>query len=273
MANEDKKPPQHGRTWADFVSELFAGAPGWVISLALAGIAGVYVYAVLGLAECRELGFLGRAGPCEISNAPSVEELKTALLEDPEAVEILRAETVDVEELKTAFLNDPIAIGVLSGQDGTNADLPTGTVAAFDRDYKSESACPEGWDYYEPAGGRFIIGAGEHNNKWFDNISGEAKAIKIYQGYSQEKYTGRIGTIDSRATGGAEVHSLTPDEMPRHRHGLTHQGSDYSVDYPGPGNAIGVTRTIGSVNTDLSGGGKPHNNMPPYIALYFCKKT
>ena len=157
------------------------------------------------------------------------------------------------------------------GKDGSAASIPVGTVAAFDRDYKLQSACPPGWSFYEPAGGRMIVGAGEHDNKWFSENEGKAQSIPVYQGYSQEIYTGRAETKDSRATGGEVKHKLTVAEMPTHFH-IEVLGAGA----PGNGTGVGIAaqgvQNVPAFQTQPAGSGDPHNNMPPFIALYFCKK-
>ena len=83
------------------------------------------------------------------------------------------------------------------------------------------------------------------------------------------------------STGGEETHKLAADEMPNHAH-------DEQLDFSGFGTrpymqATGATGTgsgkymtmdnLGSssgsaVQTSPTGGGQPHNNMPPFITVY-----
>lgn len=92
-------------------------------------------------------------------------------------------------------------------------------------------------------------------------------------------------TYQSGATGGEATHTLTVNEMPSH----THSGKTYYDGY-----AIGnmpqfnnggtyqeqslVTDMQGTtgdhyIETASSGGGKAHNNMPPYLVVYMWKRT
>lgn len=78
------------------------------------------------------------------------------------------------------------------------------------------------------------------------------------------------------STGGEETHVLTVNEMPGHTHGLTHSAAN-SAGAAGTG-----TSSFGSVQlnvvwasgyqTDATGGGQAHNNMPPYIVVYMWKR-
>ena len=91
-------------------------------------------------------------------------------------------------------------------------------------------------------------------------------------------------TYNAGATGGASVHLLTQDEMPFHTHahyhvlfnGTTHtSGTKYGF---GHQSNVG-TSYAGSANTatdfynGTAGGNMPHNNMPPYLAVYMWKRT
>lgn len=78
-------------------------------------------------------------------------------------------------------------------------------------------------------------------------------------------------TYTAGDTGGEAEHTLTVNEMPSHRHEIlaSTQGTAFGSAYINPSN--------GSRNstdqTELNGGGQPHNNMPPYIVVYMWKRT
>lgn len=90
-------------------------------------------------------------------------------------------------------------------------------------------------------------------------------------------------TYSAGTTGGSATHTLTVDEMPSHCH--------TEVIGSNPGNFFtqGTTNDVYSMESSLShgaylydnyfnelratGGGQPHNNMPPYLVVYMWKRT
>ena len=80
-------------------------------------------------------------------------------------------------------------------------------------------------------------------------------------------------TYANGATGGEATHKLTIDEMPRHNHDieLTSNGVGYQIERVPFGN----TSVWGNSNLPIKprGGDKPHNNMPPYLAVYMWKRV
>lgn len=84
---------------------------------------------------------------------------------------------------------------------------------------------------------------------------------------------GADSTYAAGSTGGEAERTLTVDEMPKHNHGLD--------DYNSAGNATPFLTVQhqdkighgGNVQTVYSGGGKAHNNLPPYSAVYMWKRT
>lgn len=81
------------------------------------------------------------------------------------------------------------------------------------------------------------------------------------------------------STGGEETVSLTANQNGPHYHkGLTVDGTSIAWTWPavspGSGNAGAIT-TSGTTTpvSGSSGSGAPHNNMPPYLAVYMWQRT
>jgi hypothetical protein len=108
--------------------------------------------------------------------------------------------------------------------------------------FASASGCPIGWKQYGPAAGRFIVGVNEDNR----------------HGLSNRKY---------EATGGDEAHKLTAQELPRLSLALSTREDINLQDRV----KVPVVNG-GSIVVDPAAKGAPHNTMPPYVALWICKK-
>lgn len=81
------------------------------------------------------------------------------------------------------------------------------------------------------------------------------------------------GLNESEITGGEKEHMLTIEEIPSHAHNLSLPIGEEIVPlkYNGQKNGINPEATVKT--TEESGGGKAHNNMPPFITCYFWKRT
>lgn len=128
----------------------------------------------------------------------------------------------------------------LSALEMTSA-IPRGAVVAFDR----SQGCPSGWN--------------DMGTQW------RGRSLVAAVGSANDTYGfGRLG--------GAETHRLTESEMPKHRHTIHLSNDD--------GNGSGIDAANNNANAGVAnrkriveaGGSQPHNNMPPYVALFFCKK-
>jgi hypothetical protein len=162
------------------------------------------------------------------------EELKKIKSNILDADNTLKAITSYSEELTTGLINNENFQKIISEK---IYKIPSGAVLAFDL----PGGCPEGWSSFQDASGRSIIG--------------EGKGV----GLSKRNY---------RAAGGEEKHTLTISEIPQHDHGGI---------YGGNGGKAGMTNDFayhssGFQKINPEGGGQPHNNMPPFIVLHFCRK-
>lgn len=73
-------------------------------------------------------------------------------------------------------------------------------------------------------------------------------------------------TYSAGSEGGEAEHTLTVAEMPSHTHAL-YEGYGGSTS-----SAVKESGNI-SAQTQPAGGNKPHNNMPPYLAVYAWKRV
>jgi hypothetical protein len=120
--------------------------------------------------------------------------------------------------------------------------IPKGTVAAFDL-----MMCPAGWSDFNEGAGRVILGVGRGT------------------GLSERRL---------RDEGGQEKVGLIEAQIPRHFHYVPARGGGrniqktWALQAAGKGNWGRPHERM----TDSRGGNKPHENMPPFITLRFCKK-
>lgn len=174
----------------------------------------------------------------------------------------IAAGTVPVDQSLACLANKITSLETENSRLSSASQIPSGAIVAFDR----PNGCPPDWEKFDEGAGRFIIGVGGKYELPY--VAGKPRYQK----------------------GGSETHTLTAAEMPEHNHYVTvsraagsgiHDGlggspADHgiAVDYEKP---EGETITPGWGPRDRvishTGGSQPHNNMPPYIALYFCKKT
>lgn len=75
-------------------------------------------------------------------------------------------------------------------------------------------------------------------------------------------------------TGGDKTHKLTIDEMPNHSHSLgIHRGGNPTVSQMLGKNGYLWGEISTGKNSSFVGGGKPHNNLPPYVSIYIWLRT
>ncbi len=147
-------------------------------------------------------------------------------------------------EKEVATLRDEGGIPGEKGEKGDPGRIPSGAVVAF------ATTCPQaqGWSPYKEAEGRFILGVGKG---------------------PLENFVG-LGT-----PGGKEEVELTIEEMPAHSHSLTwtmEENPKYPLNWNGQGGGPSIPSNVEKFPPLMQGYNEPHNNMPPYIPLYFCKK-
>lgn len=148
--------------------------------------------------------------------------------------------------------------------------VPAGAVMAFDLSSLTPDKCPTGWSPFKQGRARVMVGIGDPTKTDDGKLNKSAEELGLIDyGYRQH--------------GGEREVTLTVAEMPEHYHELSDiphrigqptrsQANDIpslaqtGISDPGKG--------IHQINqsTSVAGGKSAHNNMPPYIALYFCKK-
>jgi len=134
-------------------------------------------------------------------------------------------------------------------------------VLAFDS--VNGEACPSGWSIFDPAIGRMILGAGSTVNGLPPN--------------NQRAFRPAWSDNPETAVGGEERVALATSEIPEHRHNTVTRGG-YTRGQGDQGDAVYWVSddergaTLGVLAMKEAAKGAAHNNMPPYIALYFCKK-
>lgn len=111
-------------------------------------------------------------------------------------------------------------------------------------------------------------------------ISNENPSLKFGGVWEQIKdvfllASGDIYSVGS--IGGEANHTLTIEEMPSHTHTYKrHAFNNYDTDPETGEDVYGVSnKTLNAHEgtTGLTGGGQPHNNMPPYLAVYVWKRV
>lgn len=83
------------------------------------------------------------------------------------------------------------------------------------------------------------------------------------------------------STGGEESHILTEAEIAPHKHAMAYSpdasaaatGFSYGIAAGSATNSAGGRGYASNLGTFSAGGGQPHNNMPPYLAVYTWKRT
>lgn len=84
---------------------------------------------------------------------------------------------------------------------------------------------------------------------------------------------GADSTYAAGSTGGEAEHTLTIDEMPKHNHEIDNLNASGNATPYMTVQAQDKKGYGGNVQTMFAGGGKPHNNMPPYLTVFMWKRV
>jgi len=131
-----------------------------------------------------------------------------------------------------------------------DASLPQGAIIMW---FGSVASIPSGWVLCDGANGtpdlrdRFVVGASQDNN-----------------GIAVTNVSGTLTKI-----GGEAYHTLTIAEMPAHTHSYRWW---YAWYFSGSTELAAKGNYNDNAQTGSTGGGQPHNNLPPYYALCFIMK-
>lgn len=84
---------------------------------------------------------------------------------------------------------------------------------------------------------------------------------------------GADDTYTAGSTGGEAEHTLTIDEMPKHNHEIDNLNASGNATPYMTVQAQDNKGYGGNVQTMFAGGGKPHNNLPPYLTVFMWKRV
>lgn len=112
------------------------------------------------------------------------------------------------------------------------------------------------------------------------STSNENPSVRFGGTWQQIKDTFLLASGDAYSLGsigGEVIHTLTIDEMPSHSHTFQRHMLNRDDDGTNTGQSgYGVTNKtidIYETATSITGGGQPHNNMPPYLAVSIWKRV
>ncbi|WP_338695242.1 hypothetical protein V5279_03845 [Bradyrhizobium sp. 26S5] len=152
--------------------------------------------------------------------------------------------------------------------------VPSSAIVAFDSTDLDENTCPPGWSPFLLGRGRTLVGAGDPS-KAPEKMAADENGRPL-KGYVLRQH------------GGEQAHQLTPDELPAYKPEIIKENrtpfdfreTDVVPCLDNGCNQMGAVTDghRGGQHTDVKlnisgiGKDKPHNTMPPFVAIYYCKK-
>ena len=158
----------------------------------------------------------------------------------------------------------PEAIMDISGLDG----FPIGGIAAY-----GGVTIPDGWLLCDGS----TVSRELYSDlfKAVGTVFGEGDGSTTFNvpDYRDKFVLGAGGDVDLAETGGEKEVTLTVEQIPPHNHSLTAHGSDGTGNMVSQSIGNGGSRVVASWVIGNTGGGQPHNNMPPYVGTYYIIKA
>lgn len=164
--------------------------------------------------------------------------------------------------------------------DGTGSVGSANTVARGDHRHPSDTSRQEklvSGTNIKTINGQSVLGSGDIKSypvgSIYLSISSATPASLFGGTWEQIKDVFLLAagnTYAAGSTGGEATHTLTVEEMPAHAHDV-----ELGINWSSGTNAHLVQYTSGTgrdLGTRNTGGGKSHNNMPPYRAVYMWRR-
>lgn len=174
----------------------------------------------------------------------------------------MNARTTDIENVNSSITTERDAR--ITADNSINQKLTQETTERKQGDTNIKNSINEYWKTIYPVGSIYISTSSTFNPQ------------SVWGGTWVKTADGRclIGASDTYplgSTGGEAEHTLTVNEMPRHKHTVdivngVNSGTEGHTTYWGHS---GTTR----FDTDYAGQGLAHNNMQPYLAVYIWERT